>query len=353
MREYSIPALVDVPATASLADVVFTRAASQPHSVIMRRLDGGGPGAPGAPGEPDGPSGWHDVTAGQFRDEVTALAKGLIAAGVSPGDRVALMSRTRYEWTLVDYAIWAAGAVTVPIYETSSAEQVEWILSDSGASAAFAETQAHADAIRQAGVAAVQNVWLIEGPDGTVAGPDGASVTDEQLEQRRTARKAADLATIIYTSGTTGRPKGCEITHGNLLSDVRNAVEGSLAGGVRDRRQLDPAVPAAGAFVRPDHPGRLPGIRRDPGALARHQDTGRGPARVPAHVPARRAAGVREGLQHRGAAGFGEQGEEPDLRRRRWPPPSPGARPPAPTAPLRARRSGCATRCSTGSSTPS
>ena len=228
MREYSIPALVDVPATASLADVVFTRAASQPHSVIMRRLDGGGPGAPGAPGEPNGPSGWRDVTAGQFCDEVTALAKGLIAAGVSPGDRVALMSRTRYEWTLVDYAIWAAGAVTVPIYETSSAEQVEWILSDSGASAAFAETQAHADAIRQADVAAVQNVWLIEGPDGTVAGPDGASVTDEQLEQHRTARKAADLATIIYTSGTTGRPKGCQITHGNLLSDVRNAVEGSL-----------------------------------------------------------------------------------------------------------------------------
>ena len=225
MREYSIPALVDVPATASLADVVFTRAASQPHSVIMRRLDGG---RPGAPGELDGPSGWRDVTAEQFRDEVTVLAKGLIAVGVSPGDRVALMSRTRYEWTLVDYAIWAAGAVTVPIYETSSAEQVEWILSDSGASAAFAETQAHADAIRQADVAAVQNVWLIEGPDGTVAGPDGASVTDEQLEQHRTARKAADLATIIYTSGTTGRPKGCQITHGNLLSDVRNAVEGSL-----------------------------------------------------------------------------------------------------------------------------
>jgi long-chain acyl-CoA synthetase len=225
VREYSIPALVDVPATASLADVVFTRAASQPHSVIMRRLDGS---RPGAQGEPNGPGGWRDVTAEQFRDEVTALAKGLIAAGISPGDRVALMSRTRYEWTLVDYAIWSAGAVTVPIYETSSAEQVEWILSDSGASAAFAETQAHADAIRQADVAAVQNVWLIEGPDGTVAGPDGASVTDEQLEQHRTARNAADLATIIYTSGTTGRPKGCQITHGNLLSDVRNAVEGSL-----------------------------------------------------------------------------------------------------------------------------
>jgi long-chain acyl-CoA synthetase len=225
VREYSIPALVDVPASASLADVVFTRAASQPHAVVMRRLGGAGEGEPGGAG---GGATWRDVTAGQFRDEVADLAKGLIAAGVSPGDRVALMSRTRYEWTLIDYAIWAAGAVTVPVYETSSAEQVEWILSDSGATAAFAETQAHADAIRQAGVAAVQNVWMIEGPDGAVAGPDGAGVSDEQLEQHRTARGAADLATIIYTSGTTGRPKGCQITHANLLSDVRNAVEGSL-----------------------------------------------------------------------------------------------------------------------------
>jgi long-chain acyl-CoA synthetase len=229
VREYSIPALVDVPAAASLADVVFTRADSQPHTVVMRRLDGARPGAPGGPGAPGAPGGgWRDVTAGQFRDEVTALAKGLVAAGVKPGDRVALMSRTRYEWTLIDYAIWTAGAVTVPIYETSSAEQIEWILSDSGASAAFAETSAHAEAIRQAGVVDAEHVWMIEGPDGLVAGPDGAGITDEQLEQQRTSRNAADLATIIYTSGTTGRPKGCEITHGNLLSDVRNAVEGSL-----------------------------------------------------------------------------------------------------------------------------
>jgi long-chain acyl-CoA synthetase len=228
VREYSIPALVDVPAAASLADVVFTRADSQPHAVVMRRLDGGRAGGPSRPSGPSGPSGWRDVTAGQFRDEVTALAKGLVAAGVKPGDRVALMSRTRYEWTLIDYAIWTTGAVTVPIYETSSAEQIEWILSDSGASAAFAETAAHAEAIRQAGIVAAEHVWVIDGPDGLAAVPDGASVTDEQLEQQRTSRNAADLATIIYTSGTTGRPKGCEITHRNLLSDVRNAVEGSL-----------------------------------------------------------------------------------------------------------------------------
>jgi long-chain acyl-CoA synthetase len=214
VREYSIPALVDIPASASLADVVFTRADSDPHAVVMRRVDGQG--------------GWRDVTAAQFRDEVTALAKGLIAAGVKPGDRVALMSRTRYEWTLVDYSIWSAGGVTVPIYETDSAEQVKWILSDSGAIAAFAETPAHADTVRQAGSAATQHLWVIDGPDGLAISADAAGVTDEQLEQQRGARKAADLATIIYTSGTTGRPKGCEITHGNLLADVRNAVGGSL-----------------------------------------------------------------------------------------------------------------------------
>src|SRR5580692_3609476 len=204
--------MVDVPATAGLADVVFTRASQDPHAVVMRR--------PGADGR------WDDVTAGQFHDDVTALAKGLVAAGIEPGDRVALMSRTRYEWTLADYAIWSAGAVTVPVYETSSAEQIEWILRDSGARAAFAETSAHADLIRS--VNSLDHLWVMDGPDGLALAFDPASVTDEQLDQRRAARTAADLATIIYTSGTTGRPKGCEITHLNLLSDARNAVEGAL-----------------------------------------------------------------------------------------------------------------------------
>jgi long-chain acyl-CoA synthetase len=226
VREYSIPALVDIPAGAGLADVVFARATRHPHAVVMRRTAGDG--------------GWQDVTAAQFRDEVTALAKGLVAAGIEPGDRVALMSRTRYEWTLIDYAIWAAGGVTVPIYETSSPGQVSWILSDSGARAAFAETSRHVSTIGEVrgGAPALEHVWLVDagaGADagagtvtGLAAGPGAAGVTDEQLERRRTARKAADLATIIYTSGTTGRPKGCEITHANLLSDVRNAIQGAL-----------------------------------------------------------------------------------------------------------------------------
>jgi long-chain acyl-CoA synthetase len=226
VREYSIPALVEVPAAASLADIVFTRATQEPHAVVMRKRTAEGR--------------WDDVTAAQFRDEVAPLAKALVAAGIEPGDRVALMSRTRYEWTLIDYAIWAAGAVTVPIYETSSAEQVEWILTDSGARAAFAETSKHAETISEVRdrVPALEHLWLIdaapEGSDsaqtlaGLAAGSD-ISVTDEQLQQRRTARKAGELATIIYTSGTTGRPKGCEITHSNLLSGVRNAIQGALA----------------------------------------------------------------------------------------------------------------------------
>jgi long-chain acyl-CoA synthetase len=212
VREYSIPAMVEIPAAAGLADVVFTRASQDPHAVVIRR--------PGADGR------WDDVTAGQFRDDVSALAKGLVAAGIEPGDRVALMSRTRYEWTLADYAIWTAGAVTVPIYETSSADQIEWILNDSGARAAFAETAAHADLIRAAG--SLDHLWVIEAPDGMPAAPGADAVTDEQLDQRRASRTAADLATIIYTSGTTGRPKGCEITHLNLLADAQNAVEGAL-----------------------------------------------------------------------------------------------------------------------------
>jgi long-chain acyl-CoA synthetase len=219
VREYSIPALVDIPASTTLADVVFSRASAEPQAVVMRRRTGEGR--------------WDDVTAADFKDQVAALAKGLAAAGIEPGDRVALMSRTRYEWTLIDYAIWAAGAVTVPVYDTSSAEQVEWILSDSGARAAFAETSAHAETIGIArrSVPALEHVWVIEGPADDLAGLAGRagdSISDEQLEQRRAARKAADLATIIYTSGTTGRPKGCEITHSNLLADVRNAVQGAL-----------------------------------------------------------------------------------------------------------------------------
>ena len=222
MREFSIPALAQIPATANLADVVFRRAAEQPQAVVLRRPSG----SSGVSGE----SGfWTDVTASQFSGEVIAVAKGLIAAGIEPGDRVALMSHTRYEWTLIDYAIWTAGAVTVPVYETSSAEQAEWILSDSGARACFVETASYGDIIGsfRDRVPALSHVWRIDSDLDSLRAA-GADVGDEVVTERAAAAGAADLATVIYTSGTTGRPKGCELTHENLLSDVRNAFLGPL-----------------------------------------------------------------------------------------------------------------------------
>ena len=231
MREYSIPALAEIPATANLAKAIFRRAAEQPQAVMLRR-----PGPAGLAGE------WTDVTASQFRDEVTALAKGLVAAGIEAGDRVALMSHTRYEWTLIDYAIWTAGAIVVPVYETSSAEQAEWILSNSGARACFVETATFEQVINgfRERVPALEHIWRIEPSasegQGSEASPDslaslteaGATVEDQIVATRAAAAKASDLATVIYTSGTTGRPKGCELTHENLLAVVRNAFLGPL-----------------------------------------------------------------------------------------------------------------------------
>jgi long-chain acyl-CoA synthetase len=215
LREYSVPALVEIPASAGLADVVYRRGQQEPHTVLLRKRTGDGR--------------WQDVTAGEFRDQVAGLAKGLIEAGIGAGDRVGLMSRTRYEWTLIDYAIWAAGAVTVPVYETSSAEQVEWILGNSGAAAVFAESARHAEMISSVRdrLPSLKQLWVIDDIAAVTADGSGR-VTDEQAEQRRAVRSATDLATIIYTSGTTGRPKGCEITHASLLSNARNAVTGAI-----------------------------------------------------------------------------------------------------------------------------
>jgi long-chain acyl-CoA synthetase len=216
LREYSIPALAEIPASANAADVVTRRAAEQPSAVMLRREAADGT--------------WADVTASQFSDEVHALAKGFIAAGVQAGDRVALMSHTRYEWTLIDYALWTAGAIVVPIYETSSAEQAEWILANSEARAVIAETDAFAAMIAGARdrLPVLEHLWLLESdlPALTAA---GTAVPAETVAERAGSRGATDIATVIYTSGTTGRPKGCELTHGNLLAAVRNAFLGPLS----------------------------------------------------------------------------------------------------------------------------
>jgi len=211
VREFSVPPVVTIGDAANLTDPVWDNAAEAPDAVQFRRRRDGA---------------WVDVTCEQFRDEVVALARGLVAAGVQPGARVGLMSRTRYEWTLVDYAIWSVGAVTVPVYETSSAEQVRWILADSGAVALVVETDAHA--LLVAGVReelpALTDVWGIDAGDLDRLRERGATVDAATIDERRRAAGADDIATIIYTSGTTGRPKGCVLTHRNLLSDIANAV---------------------------------------------------------------------------------------------------------------------------------
>ncbi|MEV8305955.1 AMP-dependent synthetase/ligase [Streptomyces flavidovirens] len=212
MREFSLPALYEVPSDGNLTDLIRRNATQHPDVAVMSRKVAGA---------------WTDVTATEFLAEVRAAAKGLIAAGVQPGDRVALMSRTRYEWVQMDFAIWSAGAVTVPVYETSSAEQTQWILGDSGAVAVIVESHAHAAAVESVrdGLPALKHVWqLDQGAVEQLCG-SGAEVTEETVDERSTSAKADDPATIVYTSGTTGRPKGCVLTHRSFFAECGNVVE--------------------------------------------------------------------------------------------------------------------------------
>ena len=215
MREFSSPPTMAVPTTGNLTDDVLRHARETPDAVLFSRREGG-------PG-----SAWSEVSAARFHDEVVAVAKGLVAAGVEPGDRVALLSKTRYEWTLVDYAIWFAGAVTVPVYETSSAEQVSWILRDSGARAAVVEGPDHTARVASVreGLDELHHVWSFADNAVDVLRRLGEDVPDADLEARRAALGPHDLATIIYTSGTTGSPKGCMITHGNFMVELGTATE--------------------------------------------------------------------------------------------------------------------------------
>ncbi|MFK4064733.1 AMP-dependent synthetase/ligase [Streptomyces sp. NPDC029674] len=212
VREARTAPLV-APATAgSTADIPYTNAVEAPDAVVLRRKESGQ---------------WRPVTAAAFAREVTDAAKGLIADGLEPGGRVALMSRTRYEWAVLDFAIWAAGGQTVPIYATSSTEQIEWIMRDSGARFLIAETAENAATAEQA-LAALDDPPRIRHLDGGAMAELtalGGELSDEEVTKRRSALTPDSIATLVYTSGTTGRPKGCVLTHGNLHAEAANTVD--------------------------------------------------------------------------------------------------------------------------------
>jgi long-chain acyl-CoA synthetase len=211
VREFSLPAIYEPGVDEAIPDMLAENVGRHGDEVGLRRQIGGQ---------------WTDVTWREFGEQVSGVAKGLIAGGVKAGDRVALQAKTRYEWTVCDFAIWAAGAVVVPIYETSSADQVAWILSDSGATAAIVERGEHADAVESVRDQApdLGPVYVLDDDAVGTLISAGGEVPDSELEARRATLTADSLATLIYTSGTTGRPKGCELTHANFLYEINNGM---------------------------------------------------------------------------------------------------------------------------------
>ena len=212
MNEITIPAIIPTAVAGNLTNLIAERAWFEPERIIVSRPLG---------------DGWQAVTAKDYEAEIRSVAKGLIASGISIGDRVAIMAKTRYEWTVLDFAIWYAGAVPVPIYETSSAEQVDWILTDSAAVAIIVETPALVELVKPVMPASCKNLWNITDNALATLTAAGKSVSDDEISKRREALKPETLATLIYTSGTTGKPKGVHLTHGNFLSECGNVVNGA------------------------------------------------------------------------------------------------------------------------------
>lgn len=208
-----MPALVPADPEANATDLLMDRVKASPDLAIFSL--------------PTHDGGWIDVTATEFYDQVRALAKGFVAAGIKPGDKIGLMCKTRYEWTLIDFGIWFAGAVMVPIYETSSPSQLQWNLSDSGTVAMITETSDHFARFDEAhpDLPLIKNVWKIDTGDLEKLAASGTDVTDEEIERLRNLAKGKDLATLIYTAGTTGKPKGCVLTHSNFVELTRNAAK--------------------------------------------------------------------------------------------------------------------------------
>lgn len=213
MELYDVPALVDADPEANATDLLVDRVKATPDLALFSL--------------PTSSGGWTDVTAAEFLIQVVALSKGFIAEGIQPGDKVGLMCKTRYEWTLIDFAMWFTGAILVPVYETSSPSQVQWNMTDSGAVGIITETPDHFARFDEvhADLPLIRKVWKINLGDLDKLVASGVGVTDEEVERRRVIAKGSDIATLIYTAGTTGRPKGCILTHSNFVELVRNAAK--------------------------------------------------------------------------------------------------------------------------------
>ena len=212
MNEVTNPAIIPAATAGNLTNLISERAWFEPERITMSRPLG---------------DGWQPLTARQVEEEIRATAKGLVAAGIAIGDRVAIMARTRYEWTILDFAIWYAGGCVVPIYETSSAEQVDWILNDSASVGLIVETPTHKELVNSVLPSHTKHVWVMTDDVLSTLRKAGAQISDDEIDRRRNALVPDTLATLIYTSGTTGRPKGVQLTHGNFLAECGNVVEGA------------------------------------------------------------------------------------------------------------------------------
>jgi long-chain acyl-CoA synthetase len=212
LNQFFAPALEPAATAGNLTNLVAERAWFEPERIMVSRPLG---------------DGWQPVTARELEAEIRATAKGLVASGVEIGDRVAIMARTRYEWTILDFAIWFAGGVTVPIYETSSAEQVDWILADSHSVAIIVETPQLKEAVTPILPSYTKNCWVMTENVLAQLAYLGKDIPDTEIDRRRAALTPETLATLIYTSGTTGKPKGVQLTHGNFLSECSNVVRGA------------------------------------------------------------------------------------------------------------------------------
>nr|WP_242519442.1 long-chain fatty acid--CoA ligase [Microbacterium esteraromaticum] len=212
VAQFEVPAIIPADPEGNVSDLLAQRVQKTPHLALF--------------GVPDG-DGWRDVSAKDFETAVIALAKGFVAAGVQPGEKVGFIARTTYEWTLIDFALFYAGAVMVPIYETSSPSQIQWIMEDSGATALIVESPEHftrADEVR-GDLPLVREVWQMHlGAIDTLTA-QGADIEDAEIERRRNLARGEDIATLIYTSGSTGRPKGCVLTHSNFVELSRNSAK--------------------------------------------------------------------------------------------------------------------------------